>query len=45
MDLVPNKEDITVIKLNTHAGSDVVVYSIHGNPAFFELDMVLYPTG
>ena len=44
-ELVPNKEEITVLKLNTHGGKDVIAYSVQGNPAFFEMDSVMYPTG
>ena len=38
-------EDITLMKINTHGGHDAFVYFVQKNPAFFELDKILYPTG
>ncbi len=43
--LVPNKEDMTVMKISTHSGQTVVVYNVHGNPAFFQVDATVFPTG
>ena len=43
--VIPNKEDMTVMKIYTHSGENVMVYLLNKNPAFFELDRVVYPTG
>lgn len=43
--LVPQKDEMSVMKVFTHAGQTVTVYNIHKNPAFFEVDKFLYPTG
>jgi len=40
-----SNEDITVMKINTHSGQDAFVYFVQKNPAFFELDKIIYPTG
>ena len=33
------------MKINTHGGQDAFVYFMQKNPAFFELDKIIYPTG
>ena len=43
--LVPNKEEINVLKIYAHKGDAVTVYVLHKNPLFFELEKRLYPTG
>ncbi|XP_008302855.1 eukaryotic translation initiation factor 2D [Stegastes partitus] len=43
-DLVPNKEEINVVKIYAHKGEAVTVYVLHKNPLFFELEKRLYPT-
>lgn len=44
-ELVPNKEEINVVKIYAHKGEAVTVYVLHKNPLFFELEKGLYPTG
>ena len=43
--LVPNKEDMTIMKISTHSGQNLLVYNLHGNPAFFQVETQVYPTG
>ena len=43
--LVPNKEDMTVMKISTHSGQHLLVYNLHGNPAFFQIETQVFPTG
>ncbi|XP_074642083.1 eukaryotic translation initiation factor 2D-like [Tubulanus polymorphus] len=44
-DIVPgNKEEMTIMKIYTHAGENVTVYCLHRNPIFFETKDHLYPT-
>lgn len=44
-ELVPNKEEINVVKIYAHKGEAVTLYVLHKNPLFFELEKRLYPTG
>lgn len=44
-ELVPNKEELNVVKIYAHKGDAVTLYVIHKNPLFFELEKRLYPTG
>ncbi|XP_064625145.1 eukaryotic translation initiation factor 2D-like [Lineus longissimus] len=43
-DLVPNKEEMSVMKIFTHSEDNVMVYVLKKNPIFFEVDRVVYPT-
>ncbi|CAH1244213.1 EIF2D [Branchiostoma lanceolatum] len=43
-ELVPTKEDMSTMKLYTHAGKNVTVYCLGNNPVFFELDKNVFPT-
>ena len=43
--LVPNKEDMTIMKISTYSGQNLLVYNLHGNPAFFQIETQVYPTG
>ncbi|KAM8830018.1 eukaryotic translation initiation factor 2D isoform 1-T1 [Synchiropus picturatus] len=43
-ELMPNKEELNVVKIYSHKGDSVTVYVLHKNPLFFELDKCLYPT-
>ncbi|KAK0155091.1 Eukaryotic translation initiation factor 2D [Merluccius polli] len=43
-ELVPNKEELNVVKVYAHKGDAVTLYVLHKNPLFFELDKRLYPT-
>ncbi|CAL8367753.1 unnamed protein product [Lota lota] len=43
-ELVPNKEEINVVKVYAHKGDAVTLYILHKTPLFFELDKRLYPT-
>ena len=40
-----SNEDVMVAKINTHGGQDAFVYLVQKNPAFFEVDKIIYPTG
>ncbi|XP_041091899.1 eukaryotic translation initiation factor 2D-like isoform X3 [Polyodon spathula] len=42
--LIPNKEDLNVVKVYTHKGDSVTLYVLHENPIFFEVEKKLYPT-
>uniref|UniRef100_A0AAX7VB38 Eukaryotic translation initiation factor 2D n=1 Tax=Astatotilapia calliptera TaxID=8154 RepID=A0AAX7VB38_ASTCA len=43
-ELVPNKEELNVLKSYAHKGDAVTVYVLHKNPVFFEVDKKLFPT-
>uniref|UniRef100_A0A3Q0SZL7 Eukaryotic translation initiation factor 2D n=1 Tax=Amphilophus citrinellus TaxID=61819 RepID=A0A3Q0SZL7_AMPCI len=43
-ELVPNKEELNVVKVYTHKGDAVTLYVLHKNPVFFELEKQLFPT-
>ncbi|GCB75757.1 hypothetical protein scyTo_0019052 [Scyliorhinus torazame] len=42
--LVPNKEELNVVKLYSHKGKAVTAYVLNKNPIFFEVDKQIYPT-
>lgn len=44
-ELIPNKEELNVVKIYAHKGDAVTLYVLHKNPLFFELEKRLYPTG
>ena len=44
-EVVPNKADMTVMKIFTHADYTVMVYCLQGDPIFFEWEKQLYPSG
>lgn len=44
-EVVPNKEELNVIKLYTHKGDAITVYANSRNPVMFEMEKTLYPTG
>ncbi|XP_019123305.1 eukaryotic translation initiation factor 2D [Larimichthys crocea] len=43
-ELIPNKEELNVVKVYAHKGDAVTLYVLHKNPLFFELEKRLYPT-
>nr|XP_046253557.1 eukaryotic translation initiation factor 2D isoform X2 [Scatophagus argus] len=43
-ELVPNKEELNVVKIYAHKGDAVTLYVLNKNPLFFELEKRLYPT-
>lgn len=43
-ELVPNKEELNVVKVYAHKGDAVTLYVLHKNPVFFELEKRLFPT-
>nr|XP_020485100.1 eukaryotic translation initiation factor 2D [Labrus bergylta] len=43
-ELIPNKEELNVVKIYAHKGESVTLYVLHKNPLFFELEKRLYPT-
>ncbi|KAF7695022.1 eukaryotic translation initiation factor 2D [Silurus meridionalis] len=43
-ELVPNKEELNVVKIYAHKGDAVTLYVLHRNPLFFQLEKHLYPT-
>lgn len=45
VELIPNKEEMTVTKITTHCGEMVVFYSVNGEPILFEIEKRIYPTG
>nr|XP_056701514.1 eukaryotic translation initiation factor 2D isoform X2 [Euleptes europaea] len=43
-EVVPNKEELNIIKLYTHKGEALTVYANSRNPILFEMEKALYPT-
>ncbi|XP_030640529.1 eukaryotic translation initiation factor 2D isoform X1 [Chanos chanos] len=43
-ELVPNKEDLNVVKIYAHKGDAVTLYVLNKNPMFFQVEKQLYPT-
>ncbi|KAI3357610.1 hypothetical protein L3Q82_016022, partial [Scortum barcoo] len=43
-ELVPNKEELNVVKIYAHKGDAVTLFVLHKNPLFFEVEKRLYPT-
>ncbi|XP_033826014.1 eukaryotic translation initiation factor 2D [Periophthalmus magnuspinnatus] len=43
-ELVPNKEELNVVKIYAHKGDAVTLYVLNKNPLFFELGKCIYPT-
>ncbi|XP_044067813.1 eukaryotic translation initiation factor 2D [Siniperca chuatsi] len=43
-ELVPNKEELNVVKIYAHKGDAVTLFVLRKNPLFFELEKRLYPT-
>ncbi|KAJ8257401.1 hypothetical protein GJAV_G00185210 [Gymnothorax javanicus] len=43
-ELVPNKEELNVVKIYAHKGDALNLYVLHKTPIFFELEKQLYPT-
>ncbi|TSL97322.1 Eukaryotic translation initiation factor 2D [Bagarius yarrelli] len=44
-ELIPNREELNVVKIYAHKGDAVTLYVLHRNPVFFQLEKQLYPTG
>ncbi len=44
-ELIPNKEELNIVKIYAHKGDAVTLYVLHKNPIFFQLDKQLFPTG
>ena len=44
-EMIPNKEDMSVMKITTHSGQHVTAYTLNGTPIFFQVETILYPTG
>uniref|UniRef100_UPI00398E9CD0 eukaryotic translation initiation factor 2D isoform X2 n=1 Tax=Pristiophorus japonicus TaxID=55135 RepID=UPI00398E9CD0 len=42
--LIPNKEELNVVKIYLHKGEAVIAYVLNKNPIFFEMDTCIYPT-
>ncbi|KAF7655650.1 hypothetical protein LDENG_00053060 [Lucifuga dentata] len=42
--LLPNKEELNVVKIYAHKGDSVTLYVLHKNPLFFEMEKRLFPT-
>ncbi|CAE1304714.1 EIF2D [Acanthosepion pharaonis] len=43
-EVLPNKGDVTVMKISTNSGENALVYFFQKNPMFFELDKTIFPT-
>lgn len=43
-ELIPNKEELNIVKVYAHKGDAVTLYVLHKNPIFFQLDKQLFPT-
>lgn len=44
-ELVPNKEELNIVKIYAHKGDATTLYVLHKNPIFFQLEKRLFPTG
>ncbi len=44
-EIIPNKEEMSVMKIMTHSGQHVTAYTLNGSPIFFQVETKLYPTG
>lgn len=43
-ELVPNKDELNVVKVYAHKGDAITFYVLHKNPLFFQIEKQLYPT-
>ncbi|XP_063065166.1 eukaryotic translation initiation factor 2D [Engraulis encrasicolus] len=43
-ELVPNKDELNVVKVYAHKGDAVTFYVLHKNPIFFQIEKHIYPT-
>ncbi|RXN20198.1 eukaryotic translation initiation factor 2D [Labeo rohita] len=43
-ELIPNKEELNIVKIYAHKGDAVTLYVLHKKPIFFQLDKQLFPT-
>ncbi|XP_058641871.1 eukaryotic translation initiation factor 2D isoform X2 [Onychostoma macrolepis] len=43
-ELIPNKEELNIVKIYAHKGDAVTLYVLHKNPIFFQLEKQLFPT-
>ncbi|XP_062396275.1 eukaryotic translation initiation factor 2D isoform X1 [Sardina pilchardus] len=43
-ELVPNKDELNVVKVYAHKGDGITFYVLHKNPIFFQLEKQIYPT-
>ncbi|KAL9950933.1 hypothetical protein ACROYT_G043506 [Oculina patagonica] len=43
-EIIPNKEEITVMRIMTHSGQNVTVFCLSGEPIFFEIEKKVLPT-
>ncbi|XP_032648427.1 eukaryotic translation initiation factor 2D [Chelonoidis abingdonii] len=43
-ELVPNREELNLVKLYAHKGDAVTVYANNRNPVLFEMEKTFYPT-
>ncbi|NXA39553.1 EIF2D factor, partial [Eudromia elegans] len=43
-EFIPNKEELNVIKIYTHKGEAITVYTSNKNPILFEIEKALYPS-
>ncbi|KAL4235828.1 Eukaryotic translation initiation factor 2D [Mactra antiquata] len=45
-DIIPNKEEVTTVKIYTHAGDNAFIYCVNKIPLLFEVDKqkILYPS-
>lgn len=44
-ELIPNKEELNIVKIYAHKGDAVTLYVLHKNPIFFQLEKQVFPTG
>lgn len=43
-EVLPNKGDVTIMKICTNSGENALIYFFQKNPMFFELNRTLFPT-
>ena len=43
--LIPNKDEMSVMKLFTHSEKNITCYCLRKNPIFFDIEGHLIPTG
>ena len=44
-EIIPNKEEMSVMRIMSHSGQAAVAYCVSGEPVFFEVQGKIFPTG
>lgn len=43
-EIIPNKEEMSVMRIMTHSGQNVTVFCLNGEPIFFDVEKKVIPT-